>query len=111
MWNSFQVPIIIFPLLLFFIGIDRQRLKQPVVSIGMSTLILMLIGYFFVYVNTPYDIGWHLETSLVRLYVQLWPSFVFVTMFMVQNFQWSDAPLEANNLNELADGTPLRSNQ
>jgi hypothetical protein len=111
MWNLFQVPIIIFPLLLLFLGIDRQRLKQPVVSIGASTLILMLIGYFFVYVNTPYDIEWHLGTSLARLYLQLWPSFVFITMFMVQDFQWANASLKTNYLNELTDGDLLRSDQ
>jgi hypothetical protein len=41
----------------------------------------------------------------------LWPSFVFITMFMVQDFQWANASLKTNYLNELTDGDLLRSDQ
>lgn len=34
---------------------------------------LMLLGYYVVYLLTPQDLSWHLETSLVRLLLQLWP--------------------------------------
>lgn len=34
---------------------------------------LMLAGYYGVYVLTPQDLAWHLNTSLVRLLLQLWP--------------------------------------
>ncbi len=33
---------------------------------------------FFVYVMTPLDLNWHLMTSLNRLFLQLWPSAVFL---------------------------------
>jgi hypothetical protein len=42
----------------------------------------MLIGYFFVYVLTPLDLGYHLTTSLNRLFLQLWPSVIFLC-FMI----------------------------
>jgi hypothetical protein len=38
------------------------------------------VGYFFTYAITPLDLTWHLGTSLGRLYVQLWPSFVFLSL-------------------------------
>jgi hypothetical protein len=31
-------------------------------------------------VITPLDLQWHLATSLGRLYVQLWPSLVFLSL-------------------------------
>lgn len=34
---------------------------------------LMLAGYYGVYLLTPQDLAWHLNTSLVRLLLQLWP--------------------------------------
>jgi hypothetical protein len=36
-------------------------------------LALMLSGYCVVYLLTPQDLAWHLNTSLVRLLLQLWP--------------------------------------
>lgn len=40
-------------------------------------IVIMLIGYYFIYVITPYNINWHLGSSLNRLFLQLWPSFIF----------------------------------
>jgi hypothetical protein len=31
-------------------------------------------GYYAVYLLTPWDLAWHLDTSLVRLLLQLWPA-------------------------------------
>jgi hypothetical protein len=42
------------------------------------TLALTLSGYFVIYVITPYDLDWHLRFSLNRLFLQLWPSTIFV---------------------------------
>ena len=41
-------------------------------------LLAIFVAYFFAYVITPMDLTWHLSTSLGRLYVQLWPSFIFL---------------------------------
>lgn len=34
-------------------------------------------GYYAVYLITPWDLAWHLDSSLVRLLLQLWPAAVF----------------------------------
>jgi CDP-diglyceride synthetase len=47
-----------------------------------SVLLLMTVGYFFVYVVTPRDLHYHLMTSLNRLFLQLWPGVLFV-VFMI----------------------------
>jgi len=41
-------------------------------------LVLTLCGYFAIYLITPYDIYWHLRFSLTRLFLQLWPSTIFL---------------------------------
>ena len=33
----------------------------------------MCAGYFAIYLVTPYNLTWHLEKSISRLVVQLWP--------------------------------------
>ena len=34
----------------------------------------MLAGYIFVYLTTPYDLAWHVNGSIDRLLIHLWPS-------------------------------------
>jgi hypothetical protein len=34
---------------------------------------LMLAGYYAVYLLSPQDLAWHLDSSLVRLLLQVWP--------------------------------------
>jgi hypothetical protein len=41
--------------------------------IAPAMLALMLAGYYGVYLLTPQALAWHLDTSLVRLLLQLWP--------------------------------------
>ena len=43
-----------------------------------AILLLMPVGYFFVYVITPLDLHYHLATSLNRLFLQLWPGAIFL---------------------------------
>jgi hypothetical protein len=45
---------------------------------SVLVLPLILAGYFFIYLITPYDLRWHLRFSLNRLFLQLWPSAVFL---------------------------------
>jgi hypothetical protein len=48
------------------------------VQSGTAVLAMVLAGYFVVYLTTPLKLDFHLETSLLRLLLQLWPSAVFL---------------------------------
>lgn len=70
-----------FPLLLNF-GRGGARFRRPRgLPAAFAVLLLLLVGYFLVYVTTPHDLSWHLETSLLRLFIQLWPAAIFVLFF------------------------------
>jgi hypothetical protein len=45
-------------------------------------LALMLASYYLVYVTTPFDISWHVSTSIDRLLIQLWPSLVLAVFLL-----------------------------
>jgi hypothetical protein len=62
-----------------------QHREEPVAAaprtgfrLCVVALTITLCGYFVIYVITPYDVYWHLRFSLNRLFLQLWPSAIFL---------------------------------
>jgi hypothetical protein len=43
-----------------------------------SALVLILAGYYAIYVITPFDLRWALDGSNQRLFLQVWPSFLLL---------------------------------
>ncbi len=76
-------PFLLIIYFLFF-GKTSENKDRIAVDTGFMTLFLMLTGYFFYYVITPYDLAWHLKYSLNRLLLQLWPSFVFCFFMLLK---------------------------
>jgi len=58
--------------------------REPGIAMAIITLALTLAGYFAIYLITPYDLYWHLRFSLNRLFLQLWPSAIFI--FFLKSF-------------------------
>lgn len=69
-------------LVAFYFLIRKNDHQQSTFSPGFSSsaiaLSLTLAGYFVIYLITPRDIYWHLRNSLNRLFLQLWPSAIFL---------------------------------
>ena len=74
------------PLLLFILyrGIDRSAMQNLGCRIGLMTLVIMIAGYYMVYVVTPQDLSWHLGTSIDRLLLHLWPSALLIVGLAVK---------------------------
>jgi len=45
----------------------------------------MFLGYFLIYIATPHKTEWFLKTTLYRLFLQLWPSFLFIFFLIVRS--------------------------
>ena len=69
----------------FYLIGGNGRGRKPTLGARSSVLALAftLAGYFVVYLITPYDIYWHLRFSLTRLFLQLWPSAIFLFFLAV----------------------------
>src|SRR5579872_410933 len=66
-------------LAVYFIAASREMgPKAASLRIAIWMLILTLAGYFAIYVITPNELYWHLRFSLNRLFLQLWPSAVYL---------------------------------
>lgn len=81
-WKSANV-ILLLALLGFGMGYNvSARERQPVAFLGL-TLLVLLMGYFFTYILTPRDLVWHLETSLNRLLMQIYPAILLLFFLLI----------------------------
>ncbi|MEW6334713.1 MAG: glycosyltransferase family 39 protein [Thermodesulfobacteriota bacterium] len=105
--GAVSVLLLVAYLLISGVRIDRQE-RECFLQAG-AILVLMLTGYFFVYVVTPLDLHWHLMTSLNRLFLQLWPSAVFLA-FMAAGIPGQRAPAQGAPAaaSPQAKGSPAR---
>jgi hypothetical protein len=71
-WNvGWYHPLLPVAILLIALRIDRRALGDALFCAGIACAVLL--GYFGVYVVTPNDLQWQLQTSLTRLFVQVCP--------------------------------------
>jgi 4-amino-4-deoxy-L-arabinose transferase-like glycosyltransferase len=56
-------------------------------SYGMLLILFMLIGYFYSYVISYIELNFHLSTSLHRLFLQLFPSFLFCYFLSIKELE------------------------
>jgi len=77
------------PLLLFFyfllLGSNVKKKDAAATSIAVLLPVFMMVGYFFVYILSPHDLAWHLDSSLNRLFLQVWPLAIFTYFAIVQS--------------------------
>jgi hypothetical protein len=68
------VPFVVMLLALLGAGWRRFTRAEGLLA---ATVVVTGAGYYAVYLITPWDLRWHLNTSLVRLLLQLWPAVIF----------------------------------
>ena len=61
---------------------------------AVGVLGIVLAGYYLVYVLTPNPLQWHLDTSLRRLLIQVWPSVLLVAAMVARDDPSSAALLQ-----------------
>ena len=58
--------------------LDRRMLLNLGWLQGVFICTTVFAGYCAIYVITPMDLEWHLNSSLPRLYLHLWPAFLLL---------------------------------
>jgi len=97
-FGSWAVPAtVLLVALRFLIPSSRISRQETAFRSSIATLALTLAGYFAVYVITPNDLYWHLRFSLNRLFLQLWPSTIFLFFLFVGRQTSPEAQTEPNS--------------
>jgi len=71
---------VLFLLALYLILMGKKYIIRDdiVTTFSIVVLCFMLIGYFFIYVINPIDLSFVVKVSFKRLFLQLWPSIIFI---------------------------------
>lgn len=76
-----------------YFAVPRKHMQDAISPASKAcrvALAMTLVGYFVIYLITPYDLYWHLRFSLNRLFLQLWPAVIFLFFFDSPTFDPSD---------------------
>jgi hypothetical protein len=65
-------------------GISFKKNQNSLIS-GLVLLLLMLTGFFLVFIVADLDLVFYLSTSVHRLFFQLFPSFIFIYFLALKN--------------------------
>jgi len=76
--------VILLVVYLLFSGFDPSGKPKKHLLSHVLVLLLMVCGYTFAYVITTYDLRWHIDSSLRRLFIQLWPAWIFLFFYSVR---------------------------
>lgn len=71
---------------ILFKGISFKEHSYSFIS-NFTLFLLMLVGFFFVEIITPSGLGYYLQTSVHRLFFQLFPSFIFIYFIAINGKQ------------------------
>jgi hypothetical protein len=72
-WWIYPIPVMILYLIASRMTTRAQKSSSPW-SMPALVLLGMSAGFYTVYLVTPHALQWHLETSLARLMLQMWPT-------------------------------------
>ena len=82
-WNNFGILLI---LCLYYLVFHTHIKDNPnAVFISLSIFAFQILGYYVFYLISPYDLEWHVNTSIDRLFIHVYPVIVFTTLIASQS--------------------------
>ncbi len=85
--KSAKIWLIVLPLCYLAFGKSKNTLYNTSIMTCLITLMLVLSGYFFIYIIIPYDMDYYTRTSATRLLMHVWPGFLFMFFLHIATFE------------------------
>jgi hypothetical protein len=73
----------LYPVLIVIGALVAIRGYRRLFDHQLFVIIMMMVVYFFIFIITPRDLQWHLETASGRLFLQLFPASVYVLLYLL----------------------------
>lgn len=73
-----STPLIMLFLFGTILGLRREALQSSGFAILTGALLVVLSGYFFIFMISPHPLLWHLEDPPPRLFLHLWPTAILL---------------------------------
>jgi hypothetical protein len=74
----------VLPIVIAYALIAGLRRVEGVPAVALVVVLLQIAAYILVYIVTPHDLRWHLDTSLSRVLLQIVPSAVWGIMMLTR---------------------------
>ncbi len=82
LFNSGWFRVGILPILCIYFLVFHSH--KPQAFVGFAIFTLQIIGYYAFYLISPYELDWHLSSSIDRLFIHVYPTILFVTLIASQ---------------------------
>jgi len=79
----------ILPVIALAVGLGFERERRKDLLFATAIPFATLAGYFCVFLVTPLDLKWQLDTSLYRLVIQIWPSLLIACFLALRRMESS----------------------
>ncbi len=82
-WGIPFLPVGIIPILLVLYILFRSRIpgsQRPAYVASCTMLGVQALGYYGIYLITPYELAWHLSYSITRVFLQIYPLLLFLAL-------------------------------
>jgi hypothetical protein len=82
-WGIPWIALGIIPVLLVYYIVFRSPVsvdQKPAYLAGIILLFVQAFGVYGIYLITPYDLTWHLDYSLHRVFIQMYPMITFLIL-------------------------------
>lgn len=83
-WTITSLPLVLAVYMLIAGFAPAPGTRRNLFTVGVI-IVLQLLGYCIVFLLTPYDLEWHLSTSLWRLLLQIFPAVLFVYLNVIRS--------------------------
>ena len=73
-------------------GVSLKKNRNSIIS-NFMLILLMLTGFFFIFIISHLDLNYYLSSTLHRLFFQLFPSFIFIYFLAIKSTPENKAEL------------------
>ncbi len=78
-----SIPFIALLMILLIFGVAKENFRKTCVLTTILVPVLLVVGYYLIFLTTPQDLNWHLNTASQRLSFHVWPASILAVFLVI----------------------------